>query len=125
PHSYLQDLNERITEAMFTASDATVIDRPGGVFLRRADIMSAEDRLMSEATARVQVQCDGRALRSVLDAARDRESLEYDEFEDDEVALRPSGRSTPPSLSVVQRLRAHATELVQPFSPVPTDGAVR
>lgn len=125
PHSYLQELNERITEAMFTASDATVMDRPGGVFLRRVDLMSAEDHLMFQATARVQVQCDGRSLRSVLDVARDRASLGYDELRGDDVALRPSGRSTPPSLSVVQRLRAHATEFVQPSLPVPIFGSGR
>ncbi|MCC6770199.1 MAG: cyclic beta 1-2 glucan synthetase [Gemmatimonadaceae bacterium] len=108
PHTYQQELNERITEVMFTVCDAAVIDHPGGVFLRRRDLMAADDLQMLEATARVVVRCDGRALSAILDAARDREHVDYDEEELDTPPLRPSGRSTPPSLSVIQRVRGLA-----------------
>jgi cyclic beta-1,2-glucan synthetase len=38
-HSYQQELNDRISAAMFSSSDSAVIDRPGGVFVRRADLV--------------------------------------------------------------------------------------
>ncbi len=108
PNTYLQELNDRITEVMYTASDASVIDRPGGVFLRRRDLMSASDLLMLDATAQVVIRCDGRPLSAILAAERDRDAVGNDDEESDAPSLRPSGRSTPPSLSVVQRVRAHA-----------------
>ena len=112
PHTYLQELHDRITEVMLTASDSAVIDRPGGVFLRRLDLLSVEDRLMLEATARVQIRCDGRALGRILDAARERERTVFDEHDAPPQPLRASGRSTPPSLSIVQRIRAQAHDVV-------------
>lgn len=108
PNTYLQELNDRITEVMFTASDSSVIDRPGGVFLRRRDLMSAADLLMLEAMAHVVIRCDGRSLSAILASERDQEEIIEEEDDLEMQPLRPSGRSTPPSLSVVQRVRAHA-----------------
>ncbi len=50
--SYLQELNERIMEAMFASSDAGM-DQPGGVFVRRSDQLDADALLMLRATARL------------------------------------------------------------------------
>lgn len=108
PQTYLQELNERITAVMFTASDAAVIDHPGGVFLRRRDLMSAEDVLMLEATARLTIPCDGRALSTILADVQELAWPDDHDASSDEPSLRPSGRSTPPSLSVIRRLRARA-----------------
>ncbi|MEP7382015.1 MAG: glucoamylase family protein, partial [Gemmatimonadota bacterium] len=129
PNTYLQELNDRITEVMFTASDSSVIDRPGGVFLRRRDLMSAADVLMLEATAHVVIRCDGRTLSAILASERGHDEIDDQEDTLELQPLRASGRSTPPSLSVVQRVRAHAgrrtsdedhAELaVQPPSPTP------
>ncbi|HEX8431006.1 MAG TPA: protein ndvB, partial [Longimicrobium sp.] len=72
PASYLQELHERIGEAMVAANDADT-DRPGGVFIRKSDMIGAEALLMLRATARLHVRCDGRALRHLLDVAEDTE----------------------------------------------------
>ncbi|MDQ3696751.1 MAG: hypothetical protein M3373_01820, partial [Gemmatimonadota bacterium] len=95
---YLQELQERIMEALFASPDSGVTDRPGGVFVRRRDILTAEDLLMVRATARVHVTCDGRSLGRV---ARPTGSAGDDELDDPDplpAPLRPSGRSTPPSM---------------------------
>lgn len=105
-HTYLQDLNDRITETMFSSSDSAVIDRPGGVFLRRKSILDPNDLLMLEATARVHVRCDGRSLARIIDSAHAMDGGSADDRELLTPVLRPSGRSTPPSLDLVQRVRA-------------------
>ncbi|MBA3556488.1 MAG: glycosyl transferase family 36, partial [Gemmatimonadales bacterium] len=42
PPSYLQELQEKITAAMFASSDSWVIDKPGGVFARRRDLLAPD-----------------------------------------------------------------------------------
>jgi cyclic beta-1,2-glucan synthetase len=64
---YLQELNDRITGSVFASSEAGVFDRPGGVFVRRADALGAELLLMIRATARVHIHCDGRAVGRIMD----------------------------------------------------------
>ena len=67
PSSYLQDLNEKILQSRFSAGNTAVADRPGGVFLRQRDQLSAEHLAMLRTTARVLVPCDGRPLGRILD----------------------------------------------------------
>jgi cyclic beta-1,2-glucan synthetase len=66
PASYLQQLHERIMEAMFASSD-TGVDVAGGVFVRRLDGLDAETLLMLRATARLDIVCDGRSLGHLLE----------------------------------------------------------
>ncbi len=66
PHDYLQEVRQAIEAAMHAASDASIIDQPGGVFLRRRDTFDAADFLMLSATARVHVPCDGRPLDRIV-----------------------------------------------------------
>ncbi|MGI9076785.1 MAG: GH36-type glycosyl hydrolase domain-containing protein, partial [Gemmatimonadaceae bacterium] len=66
PPTYLEALSEQITAVLLASSEAGVIDRPGGVFVRRGDFLSKEELLMLRATARVLVECDGRALGRIL-----------------------------------------------------------
>jgi cyclic beta-1,2-glucan synthetase len=68
-HSYLQELSDQISSAMFTATDSAVIDRPGGVFVRRRDAVSEADLAMLRATARLIVRCDGRSIGKNLEDA--------------------------------------------------------
>ncbi|MBR9988592.1 MAG: glycosyl transferase family 36, partial [Gemmatimonadetes bacterium] len=63
--SYLQELHEKILEAMFASSD-TDTDRTGGVFLRRSDFIGPEALLMIQASARISLRCDGRPLGHIL-----------------------------------------------------------
>jgi cyclic beta-1,2-glucan synthetase len=65
---YLQELHERVMEALFASSDVGT-DQPGGVFIRRPDRLGDEALLMLQATARVHVRCDGRSLGRIVDAA--------------------------------------------------------
>jgi cyclic beta-1,2-glucan synthetase len=66
PTGYLQELGDKISAGLFASGASEVVDRPGGVFLRRRDLFSAEDLLMLRATARVHLPCDGRPLGRVL-----------------------------------------------------------
>ena len=65
PPGYLQELNDQIDEAIFAFGDTALVDRPGGIFVRRRDLIAADDRLMLRATARLIVPCDGRSLDRV------------------------------------------------------------
>lgn len=67
--SYLQDLADRIAAAAHAVSDSGLLERPGGVFVRRRDLLSADTLLMLRTTARLQLSCDGRALSRILAAA--------------------------------------------------------
>jgi cyclic beta-1,2-glucan synthetase len=61
PNSYLQELHDRIMEALFASGD-TRIDRPGGVFVRSVAALDPDTLLMLRATARLILPCDGRSL---------------------------------------------------------------
>ena len=67
--SYVQDLHDQILSIVRSSSEGGVIDRPGGVFVRRADTMAAEDFALLRATARVTVVCDGVGLGNIIDRA--------------------------------------------------------
>jgi len=67
PPTYLQELSDAVTQTVLSSPESHLLDRPGGVFVRRADIMSADDLLLLRATARVHVQCDGLGLGDLLD----------------------------------------------------------
>ena len=78
PYDYLQELRDAINEATVTSNDASLMDAPGGVFVRNRERFVAGDYLMLSATARVQVACDGRSLTRVLAAADARAQDESD-----------------------------------------------
>ncbi len=68
-HDYLQELRDAITEAAISTNDAALIDKPGGVFVRRLDAFSTVDYLMLSATSRIHLTCDGRSLTRILESA--------------------------------------------------------
>jgi cyclic beta-1,2-glucan synthetase len=51
--SYLQDLQNTLTQMVESSPEQSWIDRPGGIFLRRADLMPPDDQTLLEAAARV------------------------------------------------------------------------
>ena len=65
---YMQELHERVMEALFASSDIGT-DQPGGVFIRRPELLGDETLLMLRATARVHLRCDGRSLGRIVEAA--------------------------------------------------------
>jgi hypothetical protein len=50
---YRQALQDQIIGLINAGPEAHAIDRPGGVFVRRADQISEEDRVLMQAVARV------------------------------------------------------------------------
>ncbi|MEX2584088.1 MAG: glucoamylase family protein [Gemmatimonadota bacterium] len=105
PSSYFQELHEKILEAMFAANDAEM-DRPGGVYIRRGDMLGADTLLMLRGSARVCVTCDGRTLARLL------ESIEAQNEEEDEAApgALPRREPRPPGIASTSATAADGTE---------------
>jgi len=68
PHSYAQELQDQLVTLSMASSEGGVLERPGGVFIRRADVLSADDTALLRATARVHVLCDGVGLGEIVAA---------------------------------------------------------
>ncbi|MEN3337713.1 MAG: cyclic beta,2-glucan synthetase [Acidobacteriota bacterium] len=66
PASYLQELQQDLQRLIEGSPEQAWIDRPGGVFLRRADMMPAEDLLLMRASARVVMDAGDGGLRNQL-----------------------------------------------------------
>ena len=64
--SYLQDLQNTILQMVEGSPEQGWVDRPGGVFLRRADLVHPEDRTLLEAAARVVMDGADGGLREQL-----------------------------------------------------------
>jgi cyclic beta-1,2-glucan synthetase len=64
--SYLQDLQNTLLQMVEGSPEQGWVDRPGGVFLRRADLMPPDDRTLLEAAARVVMDGADGGLRQQL-----------------------------------------------------------
>jgi cyclic beta-1,2-glucan synthetase len=117
--SYLQELHGKIMAAMYGSSDSGAIDQPGGVFIRRLDLLDPTDLLMLRATARVHITCDGRSLGRILKAKAATPEMDGDESGEPTPEPRAPVRSTPPSSSVVRRIRKGAAQLISKPAPAP------
>ena len=104
-HDYLQELRDAITEAVISTNDAALIDKPGGIFMRRLDAFSAVDYLMLSANSRVQLTCDGRSLTRILET----------------VALQASDRQRTTSLRLASRTLERSTPSSASMAMPPTD----
>ncbi len=67
PVTYLQELHDELLTTVMASSEAGLLDRPGGVFIRRADVLKPEDVTLLKSVARVQVNCDGLGLGNFLE----------------------------------------------------------
>ena len=67
PMTYMQELSDELLATVMASSEAGLLDRPGGVFIRRADLLKPEDITLLTAMARVQVNCDGLGLGNFLE----------------------------------------------------------
>jgi cellobiose phosphorylase len=114
PPDYLQDLADRITGAVYALGDSGSVDRSGGVFLRRQDLLTPEQLRMLRATARVHIPCDGRALGRILASALPGEEPPAD---DDEPPL-PAETRTPDrgDAGVVRVVRRLGARLLAPLA---------
>ena len=124
-HSYLQELSDQIASVMFSATDSAVVDRPGGVFVRRRDAVSASDLAMLRATARLVVRCDGRSIGTILEDALGTSEHEQPLLEPFAPLPRPSGRHTPAAMRRIRPLSPSSGVAIPPLSPVSSLGAAR
>jgi cyclic beta-1,2-glucan synthetase len=53
PHSYLQSLQDELQRLVRISGSQALIDKPGGVYLRRTDTMADPDRILLHTVARV------------------------------------------------------------------------
>ncbi len=67
PATYMQELSDELLSTTIASSEAGLLDRPGGVFLRRADLLKPQDVTLLRAMARVQINCDGLGLGNFLE----------------------------------------------------------
>jgi cyclic beta-1,2-glucan synthetase len=107
PSSYLQELRDRITEAMVAANDAET-DRPGGVFVRAADQLAPAVRTMLAATARVALHCDGRSLSRILDVVGAGDAAEPTDDDARPTGPRDLERRPPPASPAGRRVHARS-----------------
>ncbi|PYO38975.1 MAG: hypothetical protein DMD33_20285, partial [Gemmatimonadetes bacterium] len=64
--SYLQDLQNILLQMVEGSPEQSWVDRPGGVFVRRTDLVQPEDRILLEAAARVVMDGADGSLRQQL-----------------------------------------------------------
>jgi cyclic beta-1,2-glucan synthetase len=101
--SYLQDLDNRIVAAIHASPAPGTVDRPGGVFHRRRELLGGDVLAMLRGTARVHLDCDGRSLARLVQGA----VLPQEEYE--AAPLPPPARSSgavAPGLLTQIRVRA-------------------
>jgi cyclic beta-1,2-glucan synthetase len=103
PSTYLGELQDKITQLMFAMGDAAIVDRPGGVFVRRRDQLGPDDLLMLRATARVHLACDGRSLSRIVEASRTPDDVEQGDEEISRSKPRATERQTPLANRIIRR----------------------
>ncbi|HEX5102885.1 MAG TPA: cyclic beta 1-2 glucan synthetase, partial [Pirellulaceae bacterium] len=59
---YRQTLQEAIIDLVAASPEASLVDRPGGIFIRRGEQMSDEDRALMQTVARIVLLDDGGTL---------------------------------------------------------------
>jgi cellobiose phosphorylase len=59
---YRQDLHQSIVDVVSASPEAGLLDRPGGIFVRRGEQLSDEDRLLLQSAARVMLSDDAGTL---------------------------------------------------------------
>ncbi len=64
---YRQTLQETIVDLVNASPEAALVDRPGGVFVRRVEQMSDEDRTLLLSVARIVLRDDGGTLAEQVD----------------------------------------------------------
>lgn len=93
PPSYLQALQDEIQRLVRISGSHALIDKPGGVFLRRSDLMPEPDKILLHAVARVVIVADRGPL-------------------DEQLVRRPVEDDLPPAFS------ARGTSRVYPEQPL-------
>ncbi len=66
--SYIQDLQDHIITMVIASSEGGILECPGGVFVRRVDVLADEDVALLRATAAIHIVCDGVGLGDIVEA---------------------------------------------------------
>ncbi|HEX2920093.1 MAG TPA: glucoamylase family protein [Bacteroidales bacterium] len=77
---YRQLLNDQIIGLIASGVEANVIDRPGGIFVRSADQISVEDRILFQTVARVTISDSKGTLAEQLKRRRSRWEIKKSYF---------------------------------------------
>ena len=67
-HSYAQELHDQLMTIAMSSGEGGVLERPGGVFVRRTEQLSSEESALLRTVARIQVTCDGVGLGDIVAA---------------------------------------------------------
>ncbi len=67
PSSYVHELNEALANLVRDLAPSELVDKPGGIFLRKASVVADEDRTLLQAVARVVLEGDRGPLAGQLD----------------------------------------------------------
>ncbi|HEV3340130.1 MAG TPA: glucoamylase family protein, partial [Pirellulales bacterium] len=92
---YRQPLQDTIMDLIAASPEATLVDKPGGIFVRRGEQMSEEDRALLETVARVVLRDDAGTLVEQVER-RGRGDVSVP-------ALKPLGRRGEPPTAEVPR----------------------
>jgi cellobiose phosphorylase len=72
---YRQNLQEQIVSLIAAGLDESMLDRPGGIFVRRVDQVSAEDRVLLQSVARIVLADENGTLLEQLEHSPHAETL--------------------------------------------------
>ncbi len=67
---YRQLLHDHVTDLVSSGSEAQMLDKPGGIFIRRIEQIPNEDRILLQATARIVLNDEGGSLGEQLEQRR-------------------------------------------------------
>jgi cyclic beta-1,2-glucan synthetase len=108
PTSYLQDLEQSIMTAVHASHAGALVDRPGGVFVRRRDTLAPDALAMLRGTARAHIVCDGRPVGRVLVTTAAKEDVVTEDLVGQPQPTRAAHHAGP--LGLLRLLSAGAVE---------------
>ena len=98
PSAYYDEFVEQIKQAVRSSPARDVLDRPGGVFVRRADAMTEDERVLLRTAARVVLNAAAGSLAEQLDRQETAPDLPPD-WLPGAPAASPNGHALPSKIS--------------------------
>jgi cyclic beta-1,2-glucan synthetase len=114
PPTYQKDVRDRITATVLASTEGGGLDHPGGVFVRRVDLLTPDVLLMLRATARVIVPCDGRSIGRMLEQLVGNDEEVTIATETSVSTLRRLERSTPVVFRAIRSITARLLDTDTP-----------
>ncbi len=65
--SYLQSLHQEIQRLVFSSQGKYLVDRPGGIFVKKSSLMSREDKILLYSVARIVIRAEGDFIRKQIE----------------------------------------------------------